>query len=102
MAVPYLTWCNVRVQEAVGTAAACGLPIAVTSAITYMWRGWDVPGLPEWSTGFVYWPAFLGIVLTSVWFARLGAALAHRLPSRVLKRIFSVLLFVVGYRFLFG
>lgn len=100
LTVPYLSWCNVRMQQAVGTSAACGLPIAVAGALGNVWTGWNHASLPGYSVGFIYLPAFIGIVLTSVFFARFGAALAHRLDGAVLKRIFAVVLLVVGLRFL--
>jgi uncharacterized membrane protein YfcA len=43
----------------------------------------------------------VGIVLTSVLFARVGANLAHRLDAVLLKKIFAIFLIVVGIRFLF-
>lgn len=98
--VPYLTWLGVSMKKAVATSAACGLPIALTATVANVLVGWNHEGLPEWSTGFVYWPAVLGIALTSVPFARLGAKLAHRLDTEVLKTLFAVLLCVVGIRFL--
>jgi len=62
--------------------------------------GWGREGLPEYSVGFVFLPALLGIVLMSVPFARVGALLAHRLDERWLKRLFALLLVVIGVRFL--
>ena len=100
LTVPYLNWCNVRMQQAVGTSAACGLPIAIAGALGNVWTGWEQPSLPAYSVGFVYLPALIGIVLSSVFFARFGAALAHRLDAAVLKRIFAVFLLIVGFRFL--
>jgi len=100
MTTPYLSWSNVRIQQAIGTSAACGLPIAITGALVNIQQGWDHPALMEWSLGYVYLPAFVGIVLTSAWFARYGARLAHALPERTLKRAFAVLLLLVGIRFL--
>lgn len=100
LTVPYLNWCNVRMQEAVGTSAACGLPIAVAGALANIWTGWNHSELPELSVGFIYLPAFLGIIVTSVLFARVGANLAHRLNARILKRIFALMLILVGIRFL--
>ena len=101
LTVPYLTWCNVRMQKAVGTSAACGLPIALMGAATNLLEGWQVTDLPAWSCGYIYLPALTGIVLTSVPFAHVGAKLAHRLPADTLKRAFSILLFIVGGRFIF-
>ncbi len=100
LTVPYLSWCNVRMQQAVGTSAACGLPIAVAGALGNAWTGWQEPVLPEYSLGFIYVPALIGIILTSVRFARVGANLAHRLNAKVLKRVFAILLLLVGLRFL--
>ena len=100
LSVPYLTWCNVRMQQAVATSAAFGLPIAVAGALTNIVEGWGHPALPGGSLGFVYLPAFAGIVLCSVPMARVGARLAHKLPATTLKRAFSLLLFVIGARFI--
>ena len=98
--VPFLSWCNLKMQKAVGTSAACGFPIAVAGALTNVGTGWNHPELPGLSVGFIYLPAFVGIVMTSVMFARVGANLAHRLDAGLLKKIFAVFLIVVGLRFL--
>lgn len=100
LTVPFLTWRGVPVQQAVATSSACGWPIAAAGALSYLWLGWGDARLPHWSLGYVYLPALLGIALTSVFFARTGARLAHRLSPRVLKRLFALLLFIVGLNFL--
>jgi uncharacterized membrane protein YfcA len=100
LTVPFLSWCNTKMQTAVATSAAIGFPIAIVGALVNIEEGWGNPLLPEYATGYVYWPAFIGIVSTSVIFAKLGAKLAHKLPSTTLKRIFAVLLMIVGSRFL--
>ncbi|MDY6841542.1 MAG: sulfite exporter TauE/SafE family protein [Pseudomonadota bacterium] len=100
LTVPYLSWCNVRMQQAVGTSAACGLPIAIAGALGNIWTGWNNPALPELSLGFIYLPALGGIILTSLFFARIGANLAHRLNPRVLSRVFAIMLVLMGLRFL--
>lgn len=96
MTVPFLTWCNVTIHRAVGTSAACGMPIALGGTISYLILGWNNPALPHWSAGFVYGPALAGIVATSVLFAPLGASLAHRLPALVLRRFFAGFLTLLG------
>ncbi|TNE82742.1 MAG: sulfite exporter TauE/SafE family protein [Gammaproteobacteria bacterium] len=99
LTVPFLTWVHVPMKNAVATSAACGLPIAVSGAVTYLWKGYGETGLPAGALGFVYLPAFIGIVLTSTIFARLGARWAHRLPGALLSKGFAVLLLVIGLRF---
>ena len=81
-------------------SAACGLPIAAASALSFMWLGRHAEHLPQWSAGFVYLPALLGIATTSMFFARFGARLVHHLPAHVLKRLFALLLLGVGLNFL--
>ena len=98
--VPYLTWRGEDMRRAVATSAACGFPIALTGSISNVVTGWGNPLLPEWSSGFIYWPAVLGIGLASVPFARVGARLAHRLDQKVLKKAFAALLAAVGVKFL--
>jgi uncharacterized membrane protein YfcA len=98
--VPYLTARGVDMIRAVAISSACGLPIALTGALTNMWVGWEHEALPAWSTGFVYWPAVAGIVLTSVPFARVGVLLAHKLDQKLLKKLFGLLLMLVSVKFL--
>ncbi|MDO6746663.1 sulfite exporter TauE/SafE family protein [Gilvimarinus sp. 1_MG-2023] len=98
--VPYLTWLRIDMRKAVATSATCGLPIALAATFANIAAGWNHDDLPHWSTGFVYWPAVLGIAITSVPFARVGAKLAHSLDSALLKKLFAVLLFIVGVRFI--
>ena len=89
-------------QRAVGTAAACGLPIALSGAVAYMLIGTQLEQLDgQWQSGFVHWQAFLGIIATSIWVAPIGAKLAKTLPSQMLSRLFSVFLLGLGMVFLF-
>lgn len=102
LSVPFLNWCNVRFQEAIGTSAAIGFPIAVSGAVGYALSGQVAVGLPAWSLGFVYLPALAGIALASMLTAPLGARLTHSLPVARLKRIFAGLLYLLGLRMLYG
>lgn len=100
LVVPFLTWCNVKIQHAIGTSAAIGLPIALAGSLGYMLSGWGAQGLPAYSVGYVYMPAVLLISLMSVFTAPLGAKLAHRLPVVMLKRIFAVILLLLAAKML--
>jgi len=102
LSVPFMVWHNIPLHRAIGTSAAIGFPIAVAGALGYVVHGWGAAGRPEWSLGFVFVPALVGIVLASVLTAPLGVRLAHALPVDRLKKIFAVLLALVGLRMLWG
>jgi uncharacterized protein len=101
LSVPFMVWCNIPVHHAIGTSAAIGFPIAIAGTVGYVVNGLEVSGLPELSIGYVYLPALVGIVAASVLTAPLGVRLAHSLPVDRLKRVFAVLLLVVGTRMLY-
>lgn len=99
--VPFLLYCNVPIRQAIGTSTAVSFTIALVGTVTFILTGVFVADLPHWSTGYIYWPAVLGIGIVSPFFATLGAALSHRLPVGILRRIFAVFLLVIGIRMLF-
>jgi uncharacterized protein len=102
LSVPFLNWCNVRFQEAIGTASAIGFPIAVSGAVGYALSGQMVEGLPVYSLGFVYLPALAAVALLSMVSAPWGARCTHRWPVAILKRGFALLLYLLGVRMLYG
>ena len=102
LTVPFLTWCNVRIQHAIGTSAAVGLPIAIGGTAGYVFNGWGKAGLPAGSLGYVYLPALAILVAATMVTAPVGARLAHRLPVATLKRIFAGLLILLAAKMLWN
>lgn len=98
LTVPYLSQNGVPMRQAVGTSAACGLPIAIAGALGFVWFGQgDVSQLNlDGLLGFVHIGAFISISIVSFVMAKVGAKLAHTLPAQTLKRAFGMLLMVVG------
>lgn len=96
LTVPFLSWRGIDIRKAVGTSAACGMPIAVAGALGFVASGWAMPGVPGPSLGYVSLPAFAGIAVASVMVAPLGAKLAHTLPPRRLQQAMAVLLLGIG------
>jgi uncharacterized protein len=98
ISVPFMTWCNVNMRNAVATSAALGFPIALTNVAGYMFAGQGATDLPAGSFGYIWTPALAVIAACSVFTAPLGARAAHALPVSRLKRIFScVLLGLAAY-----
>lgn len=89
LSVPFMTWCNVKMHQAIGTSAAIGFPIAVAGSIGYLAGGLGATGLPQGSFGYIYLHALLACVAASMLTAPFGAKAAHRLPVATLKKIFA-------------
>jgi len=102
LTVPWLSYHAVRMQEAVATSSACGMAIALAGTLGFIIIGWHSANLPSGALGYVYLPAFIGISVTSMFFARVGVRLAHRLPAATLKKVFATLLVIVGAQFILG
>lgn len=98
LSVPFLTWGNFALPRAIGTSAAIGLPIALAGMIGYAVNGLREPGLPNYAVGFIYLPALIGVILGSIMTAPLGARLTHSLPVGRLRKLFALLLYVIGAR----
>lgn len=91
----------VIVQNAIGTSAAIGFPIALAGAAGYMVNGLKLKAiLPPETLGFVHLPALAGVSVASMLTAPIGAHLAHRLPALLLKQIFAMLLVGIGTKML--
>jgi uncharacterized membrane protein YfcA len=98
--VPYLMWCGISIRYAIATASACIFPVAMVGTIGYMLSGVAMSGAPELSTGYIYWPAFVGISLVSVLFAPLGVKVAHLISASLLRKSFCVFLVCMGLNML--
>ncbi|KQP22847.1 sulfite exporter TauE/SafE family protein [Pseudorhodoferax sp. Leaf267] len=96
ISVPFMTWCNVPIHNAVATSAGLGFPIALANVIGYVLAGRNVADLPAGSLGYVWLPALGVIALASVLTAPLGARAAHTLPVATLKRVFASVLYLLA------
>jgi uncharacterized membrane protein YfcA len=100
--VPSLVWFRVNIKKAIGCASACGVLIAFFGSLSFVYAGWQQPYLPEFSLGYVFLPATLGIAISSMLTAPIGAKLTNKLDTVKLKRIFAVFLVLVSIRMMIG
>jgi uncharacterized membrane protein YfcA len=101
ISVPFMSWCNVRIHDAVGTSSALGFPLAFAGTLGYIWAGRDLPQMPAGALGYLYLPGLLVVSLASMSTAPLGARTAHRLDIRPLKKVFACVLYLLAAYFLF-
>ena len=103
LTVPFLSACNVRLQHAIGTASAIGLPIAIVGTASYIASGIvQSQALPEYSLGYIYLPALIGIAVFSVISASIGAKVVHITQTKTIRKVFVILLYVLGTKMLVG
>lgn len=91
LSVPVLIRYGLPLKRAIATSAACGLPIAVAGTLSLV-------ALELQGNHHIHWPAFAFVAAASLFAAPQGARLAHHLPVRPLRLIFSVYLLLVGLR----
>ena len=100
VSVPFMTWCNIKIHDAVGTSSALGFPIALAGTLGYIWAGQNLPAMPPGTFGFLYLPGLVVISIASICTAPLGARTAHRMDIRPLKKVFASILYVLAAYFL--
>jgi uncharacterized protein len=93
LSVPFMTWCNVPIRQAVGTSAALGFPIALANTVGYLVAGRSMVAPLPGAVGYLYLPALAIVAMASMTMAPLGARVAHRTDVGRLKKVFALLLF---------
>jgi len=102
MTVPYLNLSKIQIQKAIAVSSALGLPIAISGSLGFYFNSLVNQQIIEKSWGYIYLPAFITIIVVSVFTARYGVYLSHKLDKHVLSKIFAVLLFAQAIKILWG
>lgn len=93
--VPFLNDRGIEMKRAIGTSSFCGAFLGLSGTISFIVSGWHIP-MPDYSLGYVYLPALLGITATSFFTSKIGANAANALPVPILKKAFAVLLVCIA------
>lgn len=96
--VPVLSFLGYDIRRAVGTSSALGLVIGVPATLVYIVTGLGVAGLPPLSLGYVNLLAVAVITPFSMYFATVGARIAHAIPMRALRICFGLFLAATALR----
>lgn len=95
----FMTLFGRPMHQAVATSSGVGVLIAIPGLIGYILAGWGNDNLPQYSTGFIYWPAVVLVIPATLIFAPIGAKLAHKMQRRQLEIGFGIFLLIVALRF---
>jgi uncharacterized membrane protein YfcA len=82
-------------QAAATSLAIIGIS-AIVGSITWVVRGWGMPGMPPGSLGYVHVLAAVPLLIGSVLTVRLGTVINQRMSERALKRVFAAFFTLLG------
>jgi len=99
VAIPMLIyWIGLPLQKVAATSLAVIIFAAAAGTATYIVEGWNAAALPPGSLGYVHALAAMPLMIGSVLTVQAGARLNQTLDVRMLRRVFAVLLIVLGGR----
>ncbi len=96
----WMTLYNRPINQAIATSSGFGPMVAIPGTIGFMWAGWNAPGLPPGSLGYVSLLGAAVIIPASVLAAPFGVRLAHGVPRRWLELAFAIFLTAISVRLL--
>jgi uncharacterized membrane protein YfcA len=96
-----LNYYHMNMRKVIGTTTAIAFILTITGTIGLLVVGYQAKISLPWCTGFIYWPAVLGIALASPLFAPIGVKLGHKLPTDTLRKLFAFLMLLVGIKMMF-
>ncbi|HEX7475504.1 MAG TPA: sulfite exporter TauE/SafE family protein [Dehalococcoidales bacterium] len=85
-----------RMRNAVATSLGIMLFSSAGGMLGWVINGLHAQNLPSYTLGYIYWPAWIALSITSISLAQVGALVAHKIPGRQLNYIFVVLVFIVS------
>lgn len=89
---------GLTVKQTVGTSVALTTSIAFGISIMYIIIGWNNPHLPSGSLGFVNWKLVWPMAISSTLFTFIGLAFTDKIPHKILRNAFCVLLVLVSMK----
>ena len=97
--VPFMRTFGYDIRKSIGTAAAVGFLIAVTGTITMITGGKIIDNVnTPFSIGYINLLGFAVFVPVTMFMARIGAKVVHKIDKKLLSKIFGIFLILVSMR----
>jgi len=103
MTIPLMLKCGEKIRNAIATSATLGFPIALAGSVGFFFQGlFNSSSIQnEFTYGYIYFPAFIGIVIGSFFTVPIGVKIAHKINAELLKKLFGILLLILSLRVCF-
>ncbi|WP_108651975.1 sulfite exporter TauE/SafE family protein [Dongshaea marina] len=92
---PYMKHYNFPMKNCAAMSAATAVPVGLFATITMLVSSYHVAGLPAYSLGYLYLPAFFGLLLGSVIGTPIGVKIVKICPEGISLWVFRLLLLYV-------
>ena len=93
--IPFLKNYRTKMKQAVALATTFNILIAFVATLAYAVLGAHANNLPKHSTGFIFWPAFICIIIGSLFGVPLGTRLINVLNEKTASITYFILLILI-------
>jgi hypothetical protein len=93
--VPFLSKYGLLLRQSAAIASAFNMLIAILGTVSYALLNNHKLSLPKYTTGFIFWPAFIWIVFGSLFGVPIGASLSNKLSDKTSNYLYFLLLVVI-------
>ena len=101
MNVPILKFVGYTINKSIGTAASIGFLISLTGSAGFFFTGLLTKTSLPFSIGFINIPAFLIFIPLTMYTAKVGATLVHKMNRNMITKLFGFFLVIIASRFLY-
>ena len=101
MNVPILKFVGYTINKSIGTAASIGFLISLTGSAGFFFTGILTKTNLPLSIGFINIPAFLIFIPLTMYMAKVGATLVHKMNRNMITKLFGFFLVIIASRFLY-
>lgn len=95
--VPLLVRLHLSMPQAIALSVSCAFPTVLAGTTSAIIFGWDAPAISLPHLGYVIWPMVFIQGVASIFMAKVGVHLAHRIPRFWLRKILATLLLFIAW-----
>lgn len=100
LSVPAFVHFKLPIKKAIGTSTVISFTLSSVATAAFLIPGFFTEADP-YSLGYIYLPAFIPMSIASFSTAPIGAKLIQYIPTRILKKIFAILIIAMGILMIF-
>lgn len=100
LTIPFFARCRLSLRKTTSVVALSSATVALMGTLFFILAGFHSTNLPDWTTGYVYWPAVLLVSVPSMLSAPFFTRLSYWLPIGVLRKGFMIFLLATSVHML--